>query len=41
MNPFVYRNGILCAEGVPLPQIAAEHGTQSVATSAIALSEPA
>ena len=27
MNPFVYRNGVLHAEGVPLPKIAAEVGT--------------
>ena len=27
MNPFTYRNGVLHAEGVPLPRIAAEVGT--------------
>ena len=27
MNPFSYRDGILHAEAVPLPQIAADHGT--------------
>ena len=37
MNPFVYRNGILCAEGVPLPQIAAEHGTPCYVYSRAAL----
>lgn len=37
MNPFAYRNGILCAEGVPLPQIAAEHGTPCYVYSRAAL----
>lgn len=37
MNPFAYRNGILCAEGVPLPQIAAEHGTPCYVYSRTAL----
>lgn len=37
MNPFTYRNGILCAEGVPLPQIAAEHGTPCYVYSRAAL----
>ncbi len=37
MNPFAYRNGILCAEGVSLPQIAAEHGTPCYVYSRAAL----
>ncbi len=37
MNSFVYRNGILYAEGVPLPQIAADHGTPCYVYSRTAL----
>jgi len=37
MSPFAYRNGILCAEGVPLPQIAADHGTPCYVYSRAAL----
>ena len=35
--PFAYRNGILCAEEVPLPQIAADHGTPCYVYSRAAL----
>ncbi|HYG86527.1 MAG TPA: diaminopimelate decarboxylase [Azospirillum sp.] len=37
MNPFVYRNGVLHAEGVPLPAIAAEVGTPFYCYSTAAL----
>ena len=37
MNAFAYRNGILFAEGVPLPQIAGEHGTPCYVYSRAAL----
>ncbi len=37
MSPFAYRNGILCAEEVPLPRIAAEHGTPCYVYSRAAL----
>ncbi|MBM3391385.1 MAG: diaminopimelate decarboxylase [Betaproteobacteria bacterium] len=37
MNLFDYRDGVLCAEGVPLPQIAAEHGTPCFVYSRAAL----
>ena len=37
MSPFAYRNGILHAEGVPLPQIAADHGTPCYVYSRAAL----
>jgi diaminopimelate decarboxylase len=37
MSPFVYRDGILHAEAVPLPRIAAEHGTPCYVYSRAAL----
>lgn len=37
MSFFDYRDGILCAEGVPLPQIAAAHGTPCYVYSRAAL----
>jgi len=37
MSFFVYRDGTLCAEGVPLPQIAAAHGTPCYVYSRAAL----
>ncbi|MBK6631226.1 MAG: diaminopimelate decarboxylase [Betaproteobacteria bacterium] len=37
MSPFAYRNGILCAEEVPLPRIAADHGTPCYVYSRAAL----
>lgn len=37
MNPFAYRDGTLCAEDVPLPQIAAAYGTPCYVYSRAAL----
>ncbi len=37
MNPFAYRDGTLCAEDVPLPQIAAAYGTPCYVYSRVAL----
>lgn len=39
MTPFQYRDGVLHAEDVPLPQIAAEHGTPCYVYSRAALTE--